>query len=46
MDLIDKILIAFSAASWVLYFLTRKNLAFGVAVGVTIFSLIAIALDL
>ena len=40
MDFIDKILLGFVLASWVMFFFARKNLAFGLAVGVTIFSFI------
>ncbi len=46
MDLFDKILLVFSAGTWFLYFFTRKNLAFGVAIGVTLFSLIFVFSDL
>lgn len=42
MDLIDKLLLGFVLASWVLFFFARKNVAFGLAVGITIFSFIYI----
>ena len=46
MDFIDKILMGFVLASWVMFFFARKNLAFGLAVGVTIFSFIYIVAGL
>ncbi len=42
MDLVDKILIVFSLGTWVLYFMTRKNIAFGLAVGFSVFGIIYI----
>jgi hypothetical protein len=45
MDVIDKIMLAFAAATWGLYFVTRKNAAFGLAAIITVFALIYIAAD-
>ena len=45
MEIVDKFLIGVVLASWVLFFFARKNLAFGLAVGLSVFSVIYILAD-
>jgi len=42
MTLLDKLMLLFAAGTWGLFFVTKKNAAFGLAVGVSIFVLIFI----
>lgn len=42
MGIFEKFLLLAAAACWVMFYFVKKNIAFGVAVGVTVFALVYI----